>query len=326
MNHIIRLTLLLGLLLAAGGVRGDDDPPKKQELAPWAKEVKAHAERFVEAFNKGDAKAVAAGYAQGAVVSLNGEKIAEGREEIEKAYADLFKDNPGAKIVVNINRMRIAGAGVAIETGTSQMLGKDGDSPVLDAYTAVHSKVDGRWQTITVDIDQEPAEPGIDWKKELGFLIGDWAAEGKGWKITSKIEWVAGGNFLKRSFEVSADGKVESSGVQVIGWDPLSGSVTSWEFGADGGHGRGWWAKDESNWVIQSESVTAAGEIMQATNMLTLLGEDEFRWQSTNRSVQGVALENTDSIRVRRVKPGTDRGAAATPAGPPRRAPGGIGN
>ena len=74
-------------------------------------------------------------------------------------------------------------------------------------------------------------------------------------------------------------------------------------FGTDGGHGRGWWSRhDDHQWLIESEGVSAEGEIVTTTNIITMLDNDSFRWQSTNRSVEGVSLPDTDSVRVNRVR------------------------
>ncbi len=289
----------LGGLLLADKQEKEQDRPRH---TAQEKAIHAHAEAFVKAFDQADAKAVAATFAANGQMSMNGETIAEGRDAIQKAYAEFFKDNPGVKIVVTIDSLRMLGPKLAIEKGTSQLVSGGEASADVDAYTVVHVQQNGKWLTVTADIVQRPAQSQIDWKKELAFLEGKWIAEAKGWRVETTVEWVAGGSFLKRSFEVTNNSKTETSGVQVIGWDPIEGAVTSWIFGSDGGYGRGWWTFDGNNWVIQSEGTTADGAVTQATNVFTLLGEDNFRWQSTKRSINGVALEDTDSIRVRRLK------------------------
>jgi uncharacterized protein (TIGR02246 family) len=293
---VVGLVALLGM--PADAQEKKKDRPEKP--SPEQLSIQKNAEAFVEAFNKADPKAVAALYTANGQMSVDGETIAEGRAAVEKAYADFFEGNPKTTISVTIDSIKVMGPNLVIEKGTSQLTSND--EPVVDAYTLVHVKQDGKWLTATADVRQRLAAPEFDWKQELGFLAGKWIAEEKDWSVETSFEWVAGGNFLKRSFEVTNGDKVESSGVQVIGWDPIEGAVTSWVFGSDGGHGRGWWTRDGDHWVIQSEGTTAGGEILQATNVMTLLGDDEFRWQSTDRSLNGVTLEDTQSVRVRRVK------------------------
>lgn len=298
MRCSISIMVLLALTLVVDAQETKQTKPTKR--SPEQQAIQKNAEAFVEAFNKADAKAVAALYTANGQMSVDGETIAEGRAAVEKAYADFFKDNPKTTISVTIDSIKVMGPNLVIEKGFSQLTSSD--EPVLDAYTLVHVKQDGTWLTATADVRQRPAAPADDWKHELGFLSGKWIAEEKDWRVQTSFEWVAGGNFLKRTFEVTNGDKVESSGVQVIGWGPMEGAVTSWIFGSDGGHGRGWWTRDGEQWVIQSEGTTAGGEILRATNVMTLLGNNEFRWQSTKRSLNDVALDDTQSIRVRRVK------------------------
>ena len=200
---------------------------------------------------------------------------------------------------MTIDSIQELGPNLLIEKGASQIT--TSDEPVVDAYTMIHVRQDGNWLTSSAAVLQQPALPEFDWKSELSFFEGEWRTQADDWSVETTIEWVAGGNFLKRSFSVKNGDIIESTGVQIIGWDPLEGAVTSWVFGSNGGHGRGWWHREEDNWVIRSEGTTASGELIQATNIITLLGENEFRWQSTSRSISGAELEDTQSILVRRV-------------------------
>src|SRR5262245_61443570 len=60
------------------------------------------AEAFVEAFHKGDAKALAAFWTEnGDYTDQRGHRI-KGREAIEKTFSDLFAENKGLKLRINI--------------------------------------------------------------------------------------------------------------------------------------------------------------------------------------------------------------------------------
>lgn len=285
-------------MFLAVSARGQNSMAAQPKLSVEEQAIHTNAKAFVEAFNKADAKAVAALFADNGQMSVDGVAIAEGRTDVEKAYASFFGENPETTISVTIDSIKLLGPNLAIEKGTSEITSSK--LPVVDAYTLVHVRQNGKWLIVTANIIQRSITPQFDWKEELGFLVGQWIAEKEDWQVKTSIVWVANGNFLKRSFEVTSGGKVESSGIQVIGWDPIERSVTSWNFGSEGGHGRGWWSRDGDNWVINSEGTTLGGEIIRATNVFTILGEDVFRWQSTGRSIDGVALEDTESIRVRR--------------------------
>jgi hypothetical protein len=233
-------------------------------------------------------------------MSVDGESVGVGRAEIAAKYAEYFAANPGATIQVEIDTIRMLGPSMAVERGRSEVI-DDEDDFVVDAYRLVHVKQDGKWLIATADVQQEVVEPPFDWKTELGFLVGKWKAEEGDWSVETEIEWVAGGNFLKRTFTIGDGDQEERSGVQVIGWDAREQAITSWTFGAGGGHGRGWWSRDGDQWLIETEGVSPEGEVVSATNVMTFLDDDNFRWQSTGRSIEGAPLPDTDSVRVKRV-------------------------
>ena len=108
------------------------------------------------------------------------------------------------------------------------------------------------------------------------------------------------GNLLRTAYYTGSAGG--GGGVQIIGWDAQERSITSWNFGEDGGHGRGWWVRDGDQWLIETKGVSPYGEEVAANNIITLLDDNTFRWQSTNRSFEGVQLEDTETVRVTRVR------------------------
>lgn len=95
-------TLLCGVALLGWRVRtpaaaeGTDQPRDKAAASREAAAVRKTAEQFNEAFNRGDAKAVAAFWTKdGEYVGPDGEAV-RGRQALEKAYADFLKKNPSA--------------------------------------------------------------------------------------------------------------------------------------------------------------------------------------------------------------------------------------
>lgn len=303
-------SILIGVSLAGVGLAltntvdaWDDDVKTTEtqpEISPDQQAIKQTAEAFVAAFNKGDAKAVAALWTENGEMSVDGQTTTTGRAEIQSSYTEFFKTNSGVQISVHIDSMRNLGPTMIIEKGVSEIMNDDTDN-VVDTYTLVHVKQNEKWLIATADVQQTTVDR-FDWKAEIDFMAGKWKAEDGDWRVESEAEWVADGNFLKRSFASYEGTEKKSSGVQIIGWDPAQESVTSWTFGSDGGHGRGWWVLDGDQWEIAAEGVTSGGEVLTATNVITFVDPDTFRWQSTGRSIQGYALEATDSIRVSRIK------------------------
>src|SRR5262245_56433130 len=102
--------MLLGFLIAAPAAL-PDDPKKVPDDRPADREAIAKlGQEFREAFEKGDAKALAAYYTeQCEYYDDTTDEVFHGRAEVEKAYADLFKNRPGRKILVQSKSLRFLG-------------------------------------------------------------------------------------------------------------------------------------------------------------------------------------------------------------------------
>ncbi len=84
--------------------------------------------------------------ANGVYIDEDGQRF-KGRDAIQKEYEDLFEDNPGLKLSVEINSVRLINATTAIEEGRAAVTPQPpGDTPpVMTHYTAVHVRQDGKW-------------------------------------------------------------------------------------------------------------------------------------------------------------------------------------
>src|SRR5258708_32256368 len=78
-----------------------------------------NAQAFADAFAKGDAKAVAAFWAEdGDYVDLNGRRL-RGRPAIENAFKDFFTENKAVNRRIHVTSARFVPPGPAIEAGTT---------------------------------------------------------------------------------------------------------------------------------------------------------------------------------------------------------------
>ncbi|MFI4874585.1 MAG: DUF4440 domain-containing protein, partial [Blastopirellula sp. JB062] len=94
--------------------------------------------------------------------------------------------------------------------------------------------------------------------------------------------------------------RIESSGMQIIGWDPSVKQIRSWVFDSDGGFGEGTWSKKGDSWQVQLNGVAPNGSKSSSVNVFTKIDEDAFSWQSVSRVSGGELLPNVDPIVVRR--------------------------
>src|SRR5215471_16898162 len=90
----------------AGGGKG-----KKQDEDALLKS----AERFVDVFHKGDAKALASFWTEDGDYTDQSGKHIKGRKEIEKAFNRFFSEHKGLKLRIEIASVRFVTPDVAVE-------------------------------------------------------------------------------------------------------------------------------------------------------------------------------------------------------------------
>ncbi|MGE3244006.1 MAG: SgcJ/EcaC family oxidoreductase [Pirellulales bacterium] len=262
--------------------------------------VRASSDAFIKVFDAGDAKAVAALWTpDGTLVDAGGETFA-GRAAIEAAYTEFFQANPGAKMQVVIDSVRMLGRDAAIEEGQATVSLPSGDTSGPARYTAVHVKQDGKW--LMAAVHEAPSAPATASSQlaDLDWLVGTWSAEERGATSTATCQWLANKTFLERKYTVTAADHTTTSGVQLIGLDPRTGGIVSWGFNSDGGRTMGTWLQHPNGWAIESVGLSADGADTRAVNVLTKLDENAYSWQSMGRSVAGAPLPDLDEIIFRR--------------------------
>jgi uncharacterized protein (TIGR02246 family) len=298
MKSIALVTILtfasipLGLLAANAGNQGAADKEA----------ILNNAKAFVDTFEKGDAKAVAAFWAEdGDYADLDGRHL-QGRTAIEDAFKEFFKENKGLKLRIDVKSVRFVTPDVAIEDGTSSVIPPDGSPPSQGSYTNVHVKKGGQW--VLQSVREAPYTPpgnyehlhGLDW------AVGEWADDGAGPEIDHvTFEWSDDGNFLISTQDVTVKDTLVSRATEWIGWDPATSQIHSWSFVADGSIGENTWSVDGDQWTVKTNAILPNGKKLAATNIITRNGPDAITWQSKNRTLDGKALPDVAEIKMKRV-------------------------
>ncbi len=149
-----------------------------------------NAQAFTEAFEKGDAKAVAAFWAEdGDYVDLNDRRL-QGRTAIENAFKDFFAENKGSKLRIDVNSVRFVTPETAIEDGTTSVITPDGAPPSQARYSNVHVKKGGQW--VLLSVREAPYTPPGNYEhlRGLEWAIGEWVDEGEGPEVDhASFEW-----------------------------------------------------------------------------------------------------------------------------------------
>ena len=297
------LTTLLVLGIAYGAlVDGAAAQPATHDSAKNANEpaeaaaIRAESEAFVAAFNAADARAVAALWTDtGEYIDHTGQRFV-GRDAIQKGYAALFAENPDLKMQIRIDAVRMLSSDTAIEDGRALAVVAGNKSDGFTQYTAVHVKVNGKWKMASVRDTFVETPPAVSNAADLNWLIGTWEAEEHGVKTVSTCRWVADGRFIERTYTATHVDGTESSGLELVGWNPSRGHVQSWSFSPDGGHAAGIWFPQQDGWVAQMRGIAPDGSPTSSVNQLRRLDDDAYAWQSTQRSAGGMSLPDTHEV------------------------------
>jgi uncharacterized protein (TIGR02246 family) len=269
--------------------------PQIEEEAAIRKAV----ETYAIAFNKADAKAVAAMWSPEAayINPLSGEQVV-GREAIEKQFVDTFAATQGIKLEATSNSIQFISPGVAVEHGTAKLTQADKTLETSE-YTAIYVKRNGQWLLDRLT-EEEIVAPLSHYEqlKDLEWMVGRWVDQDEKAAVVTECKWARNNNFLVRTFEVHVRDRIDMSGMQIIGWDAAAKQIRSWVFDSDGGFGEGTWAKKENRWFVQQSGVLHDGRKSSAVNIFTYLDDKTFTLQSVNRTVDGELLPNVDEVKI----------------------------
>jgi uncharacterized protein (TIGR02246 family) len=261
--------------------------------------IRAAIASYVEAYNHGDAGAVAAHWGDGGEwVNSDGERF-EGRTAIEQAMKKFFEENQGVKLEVDGARVRFVTGDVAIEEGKA-VVTFPGELPAESTYLAIHVKRDGAWKLSAVRETESGAPPAAHGEiGDLAWLVGDWVDGGEDATNQMSVKWSKGRAFLLGTFRVSVPGVDDDlEGTQVIGWDPSSETIRSWMFDSDGGFGGGVWTHDGDHWAVEFTQVLPDGRLASSTNIYTPIDDDHYGWESVDREVDGESLPDVERVTV----------------------------
>jgi uncharacterized protein (TIGR02246 family) len=291
---------VLAAVVAAWAVAVPALAAQNEKPAPASDEsaIRAAIDSYVAAYNRGDAKAVAAHWSgSGVWVSPSGQRF-QGRPAIEKELQALFAENKGVRIEVLRPTVRVLSPDSAIEEGTVRVL-RPAEPPHDATYLAVHVKEAGQWKLHTVrETDVPEAPPAGSPLQELAWLVGQWSDDSPDAAVSATVAWTKNKSFLNYSFKASVPGMDDLEGTQVIGWDPAAGTIRSWMFDSDGGFGEGTWSKKGNAWLVKFSQVLPDGRRASATNVYTLVDENTVLWKSIGRKVDNQFLPNVEEVKI----------------------------
>ena len=293
---LIKARIILVFLIATTGVTDSSAQTSEDRQA-----IETSIVSYVKAYNTKNAKSLASHWHPlGVYISrATGEQII-GLEALEKEFSSLFEAGEEMQLSVATESIDFVSPNVAIEHGRATVTRLD-ESVSKSSYSVVYVKHEGRW--LIDRISEESAEipdSHSDELAELEWMIGDWYDVFDDVTVSIECHWTKNRNFICRAFEVSRDGQVESSGMQVIGWDAKQKKIRSWLFDSDSTYIEGVWSKNEGTWVVHSVATLVDGASGSSTSIFRPIDELSYGWQKVNRVVDGQLLPNIDEVIITR--------------------------
>jgi uncharacterized protein (TIGR02246 family) len=289
---------VLAMVPVRSSLAADPVDKAKEEAA-----IMKNAEAFVAAFNKGDAKSVAAFFTSEAdMVDQEGHHF-KGRKAIEEVYQRFFEEVKGAKLYLRIGSLRVAKGDLALEDGESEVVQADGP-PLAGRYSVVWVKADGKWMMESVREAVATPPNNTEHLRDLAFLIGDWTEDvEKGGSSTASYHWDEHQNFIINNFDVAMKDISVAGGTQWIGWDASAKKARAWSFLFNGGFAESSFAKDGDNkWKVTINATQRDGSKVTATNILKKVDSDHLSFQFVDRKVDGKPLPDDKEIKFKRMK------------------------
>ena len=294
-------------------VKADADKADKADKATKEEEEAIHkaAAAYNTAYAKGDADAVLATWTKDAEFIDDDGKVYRGHSVLAPLFAKALPSFKGYKITGKLTSIRFIKSDVALVDGEQTFTPPRGESNV-NRFTSVWVKTDGQWRIRSArDLTPDPAGETVAgrWMREMDWLVGDWASEGKESTVHLKVTPALNKAFMTMEYEVKRKQGAGSKVLQIVGWDPLTEQVKSWVFDDQGGYGEALWSREGNSWSSDSTGVLPEGATGSAFNVMKYIDDDTFTWQSLRREADGQPLPDIEAKFIRKsAKPGTKGG------------------
>lgn len=268
-----------------------------------AEEIRKTAVAFMNAFHKGDAKALAEFWTEdGDYTDLAGREL-KGRAAIQEDFEHLFAENKGLKLRIEVGSLRFPTPDTAIEDGVTSVLADTASPPNRARYTNLFVKKGGKW--LLTSVREAPYLPPThqDQLRPLEWMIGEWRDKAtNGHAAHVVFEWSPDRNFILSLRAVEAEGAFLDTGTQRIGWDPVAKQIRSWSFEPDGGFGESVWSQDgNQKWLVKSRSVLQSGHLASATTVVNRVDANTVTFQVKDQIADGKPLPDTAVITMIRI-------------------------
>jgi ketosteroid isomerase-like protein len=213
----------------------------------------------------------------------------------------------GGKVVrpktdVSDVKIRFLTPDVAVEEGNCETPSSTGASAIRGHYSALWIRQSGHWKLEDLRESRLDLSPDSGQLAELDIFAGQWSGEVNKLKIDVSANWNSAKTFLRRDFKVSSAGKEIFSGLQEIGWDPVSKHIRSWMFNDDGSYGDGLWSLEGNSWMVLTTRELPDGQTSKATHIYKFSNKNTMVWKSIRGSVGGQPADDFEIVLNRAAK------------------------
>lgn len=282
---------------SADGSAPDDASPEPLST------LRQGLEAYTQAFNAGDAEALANFWAaEGELITADG-TLFRGHQALRDCFARYFAEAKAAKLELIAPQIELLSPHVARERGTARVITAEQEPSDTD-YEAIYVKAETGWKLDSVREYEVTAAPPSHYEQlqPLEWMVGTWVDDAEDAQIETTCRWTTNQNFLVRSFKVFIQDRIDFEGTQVIGWDASTEQIRSWMFDSDGGFSTGVWNGTDDGWTVHTLSVLPDGRRASSTNIYVLVDENTVEFQSIGRQIDNELLPNIDPLRVIRLE------------------------
>jgi uncharacterized protein (TIGR02246 family) len=246
----------------------------------------------------GDAAALASMWVADGTYTDDSGRTFTGTDALKERFAQQTGGNKAAGLTLKEDHIRRLSDTVIIADGMVVRKEKEGRETPDTRFSIVWTKRNGKWMIASATETAIEQAEANDYLNDLSWLVGDWKAERNGGTLRIHATWAGNKNFIRCNYEITRPGQPAQEDTEVIGFDPRTQDLVSWNFDSTGAFGNSTWQKNGKQWRIDSSKITKDGMTLTAHNVISMNGHDSFTWQSQDRTAGGVPLSDTQELQI----------------------------
>lgn len=296
MKRQLILFSVLAIGLIGGGfaltqTKKDTTPPVAETPTKIAEPAEQLASEYAAAFNKGDAEALLALWADdGELIQEDGTTI-QGRKDIGELLKEVCKPKSGTIMKITVLKTKMAGPSAILFDGRVELTTSESKETAFYEGVIVQNAESKKWQISRIrDIPSEDASEyakAYEELKQLEWLIGNWTAKEGDQTLSLNARWMKNRAYIIVDQTIMNKDQEVLSISMMIGHDVDTDVIHSWVFDTQGGRGEADWIRDGNTWNLEAVGLTGDGLAASSKPSWKFIDDRTFEWSSTARQVDG---------------------------------------